>query len=275
MRWDAKFYQDKHNYSTSYGKSMFELIPENPAQSILDIGCGTGDLTAELKKYAAQVVGIDSSPEMIALAKASHPEAHFMFADATKLTFKEEFDVVFSNAVFHWIKDLDKQNALLFGIANALKPGGKLICEFGGENNITRIMKAYKTAYEKVTGSSPAPRWFYPSEDQYRSLLLQNGLSPDMIILFDRPTPLIDGERGMENWIRQFYSDELAQLPEDAQQKITDEISSLLKPELWDDANSQWIADYRRIRVVATRSPLCQPGHHQSENQGNNQKADL
>lgn len=83
-------------------------------------------VTVQLKKLAEVVIGVDSSESMIKRAQQQYPDIKFIVSDALALPFEEQFDVVFSNAVFHWITD---HNALLNNIHKVLKPGGCLsIC---------------------------------------------------------------------------------------------------------------------------------------------------
>lgn len=134
--WNADLYDSKHDFVSEYGKGLLEFVPENKNQSILDLGCGTGTLTAQLSNLADTVIGVDSSVSMIAKAKEQYANIQFMVCDALALPFEEQFDVVFSNAVFHWITD---HNALLNNIHKVLKPGGLLVCEFGANGNISTI----------------------------------------------------------------------------------------------------------------------------------------
>ena len=107
MKWNPSLYDEKHGFVAEYGKSLLELIPQNPDQTILDLGCGTGALTRQLLPLASRVAGADSSPDMIRQAQAQNPVIEFLVCDALDLPFREEWDVVFSNAVFHWIGDHD------------------------------------------------------------------------------------------------------------------------------------------------------------------------
>ena len=134
--WNAALYDNKHDFVAEYGKGLLEFVPENNNQSILDFGCGTGILTVQLKKLAEVVIGVDSSESMIKWAQQQYPDIKFIVSDALALPFVEQFDVVFSNAVFHWITD---HNALLNNIHKVLKPGGLLVCEFGANVNIATI----------------------------------------------------------------------------------------------------------------------------------------
>ena len=108
--WNASLYDNKHDFVAEYGKGLLEFVPVNNNQSILDLGCGTGTLTAQLKELSKEVIGVDGSQSMIKRAQEQYPDIEFMVCDALELPFNRQFDVVFSNAVFHWISD---HNALL------------------------------------------------------------------------------------------------------------------------------------------------------------------
>lgn len=100
-------------------------------------------LTAQLSNYADTIIGVDSSASMIAKAKKQYANIQFEVCDALTLPFEKQFDVVFSNAVFHWIPD---HNALLKQVHKVLKPNGLLVCEFGTNGNIATIENAFMSA---------------------------------------------------------------------------------------------------------------------------------
>ena len=78
----------------------------------------------------ACVVGIDSSASMIETARLTYPDIEFLVADAKDFAFPFSFDAIFSNATLHWVKEADQA---VQRIATALKPGGRLVAEFGGK----------------------------------------------------------------------------------------------------------------------------------------------
>lgn len=82
-------------------------------------------------------------------------------------------------------------------------------------------------------------------------MLEQTGLHPETMLELDRSTPLKDGPDGLRNWADQFFREDLKNLHEEQRIQIFKEMEDSLKDELWD--GSQWVADYRRIRVTATR----------------------
>jgi len=248
MQWNSTLYDQKHDFVAKYGEGLLAFLPENPAQAILDLGCGTGTLTAQLAARGSRVIGVDSAHPMVERARAQYPELTFEVCDALALPFEGEFDVVFSNAVFHWIADHD---TLLENVKKALKPGGQLICEFGGAGNIAVVEQAFNRACEEMGLAVRAPRFNFPTPEEFSARLAHHGLTPVNVYDYDRPTPLKDGEQGLANWMRQFFAGQLEALPEQTGQALLARAEELARPELWD--GDHWIADYRRLRAVAQK----------------------
>lgn len=245
MRWDAALYQNEHGFVAEYGKELLEFVDRSAGQCILDVGCGTGELTAALAQNGAGVLGVDASADMIERAKARYPDLRFEVADATALTFEGCFDTVFSNAVFHWIRD---QRALLAGVRRALKLGGRLVCEFGAQGNIRKIREAFSSIMARRGCAWPSP-FFYPTSSEYDRLLAEAGLTPRHSLEYDRPTPLPSGRDGLRLWVTQFFSESLGAFDSETRAAILAEMEAALRPALWD--GTRWMADYRRLRVVA------------------------
>lgn len=245
MEWNAALYDNKHDFVSEYGKGLLEFVPENKRQHILDLGCGTSILTAQLANLAGEVIGVDHSKNMIEKAQRQFSDIQFMVCDALALPFEKEFDVVFSNAVFHWISNHD---ALLNHIYKVLKPKGLLICEFGANGNIKTIENAFANAC-KGLGYDYKPKFNFPATKEFSKLLEKNGFVIDRIYDYDRPTPLKDGEQGLANWMKQFFASEFAVMPEDIQVTIIKKVQELTKETLWN--GNEWIADYRRLRAIA------------------------
>ena len=126
--WDSTLYDAKHSFVWKHGASLLELLAPKPGERILDLGCGTGHLTAEIAKAGALVVGLDSSPTMIETARSAYPQLTFVEADARNFTLDAPCDAVFSNAALHWIHDAD---AVARSVHQALKPGGRFVAELG------------------------------------------------------------------------------------------------------------------------------------------------
>lgn len=244
-QWDAALYDKKHDFVAEYGKGLLEFVPENKAQCILDLGCGTGTLTAQLAGLAQTVIGVDSSASMIKKAREQYPALTFSVCDALLLPFEAQFDVVFSNAVFHWIKDHD---ALLQNVRKVLKPNGWLICEFGAHGNIATIENAFAHVCREL-GYNYTPRFHFPTSEEFADRLERNGFILDKVYDYDRPTPLKDKDNGLANWMKQFFAADLEAMPEKLQAKIIKRVEDRTRASLWN--GSEWVADYRRLRAIA------------------------
>ena len=133
IEWNATNYTNHFSFVHKYGEDVLKLIDAPAGSRVLDLGCGNGALTKKLQELGFQAQGMDASSEMLHVARQNYPDIRFEKGDATQFTLQDPVDVIFSNAVFHWI-DAEKQDALAAHIASALKPGGTLVCEFGGKN---------------------------------------------------------------------------------------------------------------------------------------------
>jgi ubiquinone/menaquinone biosynthesis C-methylase UbiE len=244
-QWDPKLYDDKHAFVWKHGSSLLELLAPKPGEAILDLGCGTAHLTAQIAAAGASVIGVDHSPEMIGEARRAHPGIEFEVADARNLIFVEQFDGVFSNAVLHWIREPE---LAVNGIARALKPGGRFVAEFGGHGNIRLIQSAIVNALKMLRCSPVESPWYYPGIAEYTAHLERAGLETTLAMLFERPTPL-EGPEGMRSWIKMFCGHYLRNVPAGNSEAFFRHVETELAPRLC--AGGVWSADYRRLRLVA------------------------
>ena len=228
---------------------MLPLLDPKPDERILDLGCGTGQLTAKIAESGAHVVGLDRSAEMVGQARQNYPNIEFKLADAASFSFPGEFDAVFSNAALHWISEPEK---VIKSIASSLRPGGRFVAEFGGKRNVGRLLAAAKIALEK-RGFEYANPWYFPSIGEYSTLLEQNGFEVRAAWHFDRPTQLDEGLDAMRDWIQMFGFVVLAPAPKPEWPAIVNEIEERLRPDLFTEG--RWMMDYVRIRVQAIFKP--------------------
>jgi trans-aconitate methyltransferase len=247
--WDAGLYDDKHSFVWKLAAAVLELLDAKPGERILDLGCGTGHLTARIAEAGAHVVGVDRSPEMIRQAKEKYPSLRFEVMDARQIALDGNFDAVFSNAALHWINEPER---VISCIKKSLRPGGRFVAEFGGKGNTGELLKAVQHVWAKLGLAGPAPHpWYYPSIAEYAGLLEQHGFEVTHATLFDRPTPLDDSERGLRNWLEMFGSAFVEGLPEATRERLLMEIERELRPKLF--LGDHWVMDYRRLRMVAKR----------------------
>src|SRR5262249_50758293 len=156
--------------------------------------------------------------------------------------YKGEFDAVFSNAVLHWISDAE---AVVQGVVQALKNGGRFVAEFGGKGNVRWIVSGLQLAAEVLGYGRIESPWYYPCVAQYAGLLEQLGLEPVFATLFPRPVAL-EGAEGLRNWIRMFGGAFLQRIPLAEHDVYLQTVENYLKSELYRDGS--WHADYRRLR---------------------------
>lgn len=244
--WNAEDYGKNFNFVPQYGRGVIDLIDAPKGSKVIDLGCGNGILTHQLKEQGFDVTGVDMSDSFLDVARKNYPDIHFLKADITALNIPVKADVVFSNAVFHWV-DRKDQPKLLQGIHRILKPGGQLVAEFGGYGNNDLIHAALAKVFAQHSLHYVMP-FFFPSIAEYAQLLEQAGLRMVYAHLFDRPTLLI-GEHGMEDWIRMFVQIPFRGIDKSESDEIISETSEALRDKLY--KNGKWYADYVRLRFKA------------------------
>jgi trans-aconitate 2-methyltransferase len=140
--WDAAAYDRVSDPQARWAVKVIERIEGSPSR-ILDAGCGSGRVTEMLVKRfpQAHVIGVDASKTMIAEARRRLGDSvELLHGDLlSPIPLDEPVDVVFSNAVFHWIDDHDK---LFANMSAALRGGGHLVAQWGGKGNVARLLEA-------------------------------------------------------------------------------------------------------------------------------------
>jgi len=250
MKWNAELYDDKHAFVFQYGESVLELLDVKAGETILDLGCGTGHLTSEIKKLGADVTGIDASAEMVEKAQKLFPDVDFRVANAANFHFNKAFDAVFSNAVLHWIKQADDAIKCVY---DSLKHGGRFVAEMGGKGNNELILAATRKVLEKHGYKSlgVAMPWYFPSLSEYTTKLEARGFRVTYAVHFDRPTLLQDGREGIGKWLMMFGSAFFEGIPATELKQILEEITDALEPVC--NKNGEWYADYKRLRFIAVK----------------------
>jgi trans-aconitate methyltransferase len=178
--WNA---DDYAKHSSSQYEWAKELIPKpqlSGNEALLDIGCGDGKSTTVLAKSLPRgcVVGVDSSEDMVALARRTlpqdnYPNLSFQKMDARVLTFQEKFYRVFSNAALHWIID---HKSVLYGVQRSLKSGGRLLFQMGGKGNAHDILELLnymlrEEPWQKIFRTSVFPTVFTSQKSTLRGCL--------------------------------------------------------------------------------------------------------
>ena len=193
--WNAGLYHEISSPQQSWGRRVLERLPLAGTERVLDIGCGTGRLTAEIAERlpAGRVVGVDSSVAMLETAsqwlRERSPGTHLVLADAAALPFRRVFDAAFSGATFHWIQD---HAALFRSIVMTLRPGGRLVAQCGGGPNLAmlygradRLMREPRFARYFEEWSDPT---HFADVDSTRRRLVAAGFVDIEVSLEEAPT---------------------------------------------------------------------------------------
>ncbi|RYZ08644.1 MAG: methyltransferase domain-containing protein [Myxococcales bacterium] len=246
--WNASHYDEKAAFVPRLGADLVALLGAQPGERVLDLGCGSGDLTHGLTQSGAAVVGVDASPEMIEQARAKYPELELSVVDGQELPYDAAFDAVFSNAALHWMPRAD---AVAAGVFRALRPGGRFVAEFGGARNVQTVTGAL--AAELAARGLQAhrlPTWYFPTVGEYARVLEDAGLFVESAEWFERPT-MLAGERGLSDWLELFCLPLLRALgPE--RDAVVAGAEARCRSRLYRDGS--WWLDYARLRVAARKA---------------------
>lgn len=249
-KWNPDLYNNKHSFVYNYGKELISLLDPKDNERILDLGCGSGQLTSIIHKSAKEVIGIDKSPEMIVDAKSQFPNIEFQVADASNFSYGESFDSIFSNATLHWVTDY--KNAIRCMYEN-LKEKGKIVVEFGGKGNVQIIVGQLINSLD-IRGYHELAKlkiWYFPSIGEYTTELESAGFRVVLAQHFDRPTELSDEKSGIKDWISMFAEHFFQGLTSQVMEEIKNEVQEKVKATCL--VNGKWFADYKRIRIVAMK----------------------
>jgi len=235
-KWNAADYARVGAFVAELGGAALDLLDPKPGERILDIGCGEGTLTRKIIERGATVLGVDSSPEMIAAARSNGVDA--LLLPAEDMQFFAEFDAAFSNATLHWV--LQKEQAAR-AIFRALKPGSRFAGEMGGDGNLERMRDALDEELI-IRGYVPpveASNW-YASPDDFAAVYEAAGFREVDARLIERPTPI---EHGVAAWVATFRRGWLdrAGVPEEERADIGTAVA---------DRIGSNIADYVRLRFI-------------------------
>ena len=129
--WDAEQYRQRYAFVFHSSQDLVrDWLAPQPGERVLDLGCGTGELSAQMAASGAEVLGIDSVASMIGAARSSHPGVRFEVQDTRQLAFRQECSAVFSNAALYWMKPLP---AVFASTCRALIPGGQLVWKWAAQ----------------------------------------------------------------------------------------------------------------------------------------------
>ena len=227
-----------------WGSAVLQRLPLEGDETVLDAGCGSGRVSAELLERLPEgrVIAADAAPSMLVEAR-KRLERHgdrvtFVECDLGRtLPLDEQVDAVFSTATFHWVPDHD---ALFANLAALVRPGGRLVAQCGGAGNIASVRRAVAELGE----TWPGP-WTFATPTETAARLEAAGFDDVETWLHDEPTPIEPGEP-METFLATvILRAHLERLPEGERAGFVRRVAERLP------SNE---IDYVRLNLVARRA---------------------
>jgi trans-aconitate methyltransferase len=173
-------YAQASPHQKKWGMTLIEELHLEGTECVLDLGCGDGALTAQIAALVprGRVLGIDASQGMIEAAQPkTHENLRFVRMDINDLSFCGEFDVAFSNAALHWVKDHQR---LYQNLGRALRPEGRIRFNFAGQGNCLHFLRVAqetmaRAEFSRYFADFEWP-WYMPSVGEYTALVESSGL---------------------------------------------------------------------------------------------------
>ncbi len=230
--WNADDYRQNSAAQQQWAQELIAKLNLIGNETVLDVGCGDGKVTAEIASHLSrgQVIGVDNSDAMIALANREYPESsfpnlRFQQMDARELSFDGQFDVVFSNAVLHWIHD---HSPVLSGMFQSLKPGGKILLQMGAQHGIRAFMDALDQVLTLPQWSGyftgfPCPYGFKSIAD-YQTLLPAIGFEIKRLELIEKHV-VHRNKEALKGWVRTTWIPYTERVPENQRADFIDAIA--------------------------------------------------
>lgn len=244
--WDAETYDKVSDPQFGWGMKTLDRLELTGDEVVLDAGCGSGRVTAKLieRLPEGRVIAVDGSEAMVEKARENLGDsAEVRFQDLALLEMDSEVDVVFSTAVFHWLPDHDN---LFRRLHRALRPGGRLVAQCGGQGNVATLATAivrvaadprFASHFEGMTGI-----WNFAGDEETEKRLLAAGFERVETWLHLEP---VTPESPLEFLATVTLGPHLARLPAE----LHDDFTRAVAAELGDPLT----LDYVRLNIDATR----------------------
>jgi trans-aconitate 2-methyltransferase len=243
--WDGNSYDRISGTMEALGLAVLDRLELSGDELVVDAGCGSGRITEALlaRLPRGHVIALDESPSMIAAARERlGPDVDLRVVDLLELQLDEPADAILSTATFHWISDHERLFARLHA---ALKPGGRLVAQCGGEGNIT-VLRA--SAHEVLAREPYAqhfsnwrPPWNYAGAERTRERLLAAGFSAAECWLTPAPR---EPEHPREFLSQIVLGPHVQQLPDNLRERFMDDVLAELGEPV--------VVDYVRLNIDAT-----------------------
>jgi trans-aconitate 2-methyltransferase len=241
--WDGQSYDRISGPMEALGLAVLDRLKLRGDETVLDAGCGSGRITQALIERLpdGHVIALDASQSMVEAARKRLPDADVRRVDLLELELERPVDAVLSTATFHWIADHERLFARLH---SALKPGGQLVAQCGGEGNVD-LLRAHANEVRARKPPTPhpfywLPPWNYAGPAQTQRRLLEAGFATAECWL--QPAPKQPEEP------REFLSTivlgpHVQQLPPELRERFMDDVLDALGEPV--------VVDYVRLNIDA------------------------
>ena len=266
--WTASAYSASASFVPLLTQEIVQWLDPQPQDTILDLGCGDGLLTARIRSSCFRVHGLDASSNLIKTAEKAYGTDQTLtwnvldcrYLERSDAAKEAEYTKVFSNAALHWIlRDASTRISVIRGVYRALQPGGAFVFEMGGTGNVAEVHTALLAALvhqgvaiEKARETCP---WFFPSEKLMTEMLQEAGFRVERTKLEYRPTRVTaDKEGGLQGWVRLMGANFLDVLPTvEKKEAVVREVCDVLQTVLThEEDGSMWLG-YVRLKVLARK----------------------
>ena len=230
--WNPADYAKHSHAQYLWAGEVIAKLDLKGTESVLDIGCGDGKVTALLASHlhSGEVIGIDSSPGMVNSARESFPQSKyqnisFLCMDALDIRFTERFDIVFSNAALHWVQD---HATMLKGVFRCLKNHGRIFFQMGGRGNAREILDLAGSLinsgrWQRYFSDFKSP-YTFPSAEEYQVLLRDAGFLPLRVGLIQKDMTQ-EGKDGLCGWIRTTWLPYTERIPKDRRDRFISDLA--------------------------------------------------
>lgn len=253
--WDGRSYDRLANFQEQLGREVLDRLQLRGDETVLDAGCGSGRVTQALvdRLPRGRVIGVDGSPDMIAVAKERLPAGtELLVQDLVELTVAEPVDAILSTATFHWIAD---HPALFAALHRALKPGGRLVAQCGGVGNVAAVHAAAAAvaqddAYREYLDGWRGP-WNFATAEATERRLAAAGFTQVSASLSVRPTRPDEPEAFLRTVV---LGSHVERLPEALREPYVDDVAAALREE-----DGRVTVDYIRLDLTGRRGAPRDP----------------
>ncbi|MEJ2055148.1 MAG: methyltransferase domain-containing protein, partial [Calditrichaceae bacterium] len=207
--WDADDYADQSLNQKRWAQELIGKLNLKGNEHVLDLGCGDGKISAEIAKLVPHgtITGMDSSEAMVELASSKfselkYPNLNFIKGDARSFRISNAYDIVFSNAVLHWVID---HRPVLRNIYECLRAGGTILLQMGGKGNASEILKVLDEIGKEETWQAYFENFDFPygfyGVAEYKKWLTAAGFVIKRVELIPKVMTHTN-KSALEGWIR-------------------------------------------------------------------------